>query len=283
MTQPLATTESLCPVCLARVPAFRAEQDGDIFLIKECPTHGRFRTVIWRGAGSYADWQENSIPAAAPDVTASGVAQGCPFDCGLCAAHESGTCTVVMEVTQRCDLGCPVCFAASAGHGAGDPDMDTIRRMFETVADYAGNCSIQLSGGEPTTRDDLGDIITLGKWLGFSHIQVNTNGLRISRDRAYLRRLVEAGVDLIYLQFDGTTDDVYRKLRGRALLAQKLQAIENCAAERIGVLLVPTVVPARERPSARRHRRPGRKMGPGGQGRPLPACQLLWPLPGRAA
>lgn len=83
----------------------------------------------------------------------------------------------------------------------------------------------------------------MGKEKGFDFFQVNTNGLRLASDEQYVRRLKASGLNCVFLQFDGLDDSVYTKLRGRALLACKLQAIERCAAHAIGVVLVPTLVP----------------------------------------
>jgi uncharacterized radical SAM superfamily Fe-S cluster-containing enzyme len=237
------STQSLCPVCLQVIPAARVSRDGDLYLEKECPQHGLFSALIWRGAESYEHWGDTSVEAVPPNNRGTVSNQGCPYDCGLCPDHQAQTCTAIMEVTQRCNLGCPVCFASSSANGRTDPDLNCIERMYRSVWEYAGNPSIQLSGGEPTIRDDLPEIIKLGKTIGFSHIQINTNGLRIARDPDYLAKLVDAGADLIYLQFDGVEDSVYQTLRGRDLFEVKVQAIQNCARAHIGVLLVPTVIP----------------------------------------
>ena len=236
-------TQSLCPVCLQVLPAWRISQNGDLYLEKECPQHGHFKSLIWRGADSYTSWGMTSVEAVPPQRFKTEGEQGCPYDCGLCTEHQAQTCTAIIEVTQRCNLACPVCFASSPTNGKPDLSLKQIEKMFESVRNYAGNPSMQLSGGEPTVRDDLPEIIALGKSMGFSHIQINTNGLRIARDPDYLGKLVQAGADLIYLQFDGVSDEVYRALRGRALFDIKIQAIRNCAAANIGVLLVPTVFP----------------------------------------
>jgi hypothetical protein len=107
----------------------------------------------------------------------------------------------------------------------------------------AGACNIQLSGGEPTLRDDLPQISEMGRKVGFSFIQVNTNGLRLADDKGYARALRDAGVASVFLQFDGTEDEIYRFLRGRPLLREKRLAIDHCAENEIGVVLVPTLVP----------------------------------------
>lgn len=91
-------------------------------------------------------------------------------------------------------------------------------------------------------RDDLPLIINLAREMGFEHIQVNTNGLRIAEDTEYLKNLKQSGASLIYLQFDGFTDDVYQSIRGKNLLKYKFKTIENCAKVKLGVMLVPTLI-----------------------------------------
>lgn len=233
-------TKSLCPECLRVIPARRV-LEGDVYLEKECPEHGKFRTLIWRDSELYRRWGYGE-EAPGPQQVLAKTVQGCPYDCGLCPTHKAETCTVIMEVTQRCDLNCPVCFA-SALKNQSHPQLKDIREMYQTILDAGGPFPVQLSGGEPTLRDDLPNIIAMGKEMGFNHIQINTHGLRLAKDKEYLRELKESEADLIYLQFDGISDEVYRHLRGANLFKLKLKAIENCAAAKIGVLLVPTLVP----------------------------------------
>jgi len=237
----LTTTESVCPVCLQRIPAQRIQAGADVYLEKHCPEHGDFRTVIWRGAPDFNAWVRPKTPAY-PGQPFTQVAQGCPYDCGLCPEHRQQTCCVLLEVTQRCDLRCPVCFASAGGPGD-DPSLAKIDGWYRRLIEAGGPYNIQLSGGEPCLRDDLPEIIQLGGILGFSFFQLNTNGLRLASDPDYLQRLVEAGLSTVFLQFDGVSDDVYIRLRGRPLLERKLAAIENCVQAGVGVMLVPTLVP----------------------------------------
>jgi uncharacterized radical SAM superfamily Fe-S cluster-containing enzyme len=111
------------------------------------------------------------------------------------------------------------------------------------LAAAEGEVNLQLSGGEPTTRDDLPDIIAAAATAGISFIQLNTNGLRLADEPGYAESLRAAGLASVFLQFDGLSDDTYRAIRGRPLLAQKLRAVERCAAAGLAVVLVPTVVP----------------------------------------
>lgn len=240
----LAVTESLCPVCLQRIAAERVERNGRVFLKKTCPQHGSYEVCIWQGTPAYSAWTKGATDAA-PDSCTTAVNKGCPFDCGLCPAHRQQTCCVLLEVTDRCNLRCPICFASAADYGADkeEPMLQVINEWYEHLLKSGGPYNIQLSGGEPTLRDDLPELIALGKKKGFSFFQVNTNGLRLAEDAAYVKRLKEAGLNCVFLQFDGLTEAVYEQLRGAPLLAVKKRAIDMCRWFGIGVVLVPTLVP----------------------------------------
>jgi len=238
----LAQTHSLCPICLNKIPAARVKKRDSVFLEKQCPEHGDFSVVIWRGEPGYDDWGSGEM-VGSPETRLTEQKHGCPYDCGLCPEHEARTCTVLLEVTERCNLCCPVCFASAGGRRSPDPGLSTIRYRLETILEACGPTPLQLSGGEPTIRDDLPEIVKQAKEIGFPHVQINTNGFRIANHPDYLQQLVEGGADLIYLQFDGVSDDVYRELRGRALAKMKQRVIENCSQAKIGVQLVPTLIP----------------------------------------
>lgn len=238
----VANTFSVCPVCLKRIRAERVRYDREVYLEKTCAEHGFFKTILWRGKPEYNSWMRKKQPNH-PVKPLSKTTQGCPFDCGLCATHRQEPCCVLLEVTQRCDLGCPVCFASAGGTENGDPDLSRIGMWYECMLEAGGPFNIQLSGGEPCLRDDLPDIISLGKQMGFTYFQVNTNGLRIAADIDYLKRLKDAGLNVVYLQFDSTDDQAYQVIRGRAIYGDKLQAIRNCQELQLGVVLVPTIIP----------------------------------------
>jgi uncharacterized radical SAM superfamily Fe-S cluster-containing enzyme len=236
------TTESLCPVCLSRIAAQRVTRGEQVQLVKTCPDHGEFRAVIWKGRPSLREWQRPKTPRLLRPVLKETL-RGCPFDCGLCPDHRQRSCTVLLEVTRRCNLQCPVCFAGSGPGDALDPTIERIREWYQTVHRMAAGSNIQLSGGEPTVRNDLPEIVAAGRAAGFSFIQLNTNGIRLGRDSSYLNELKDAGLASVFLQFDGTDDEVHRRLRGSALLEIKHRAIEACGKHGIGVVLVPTLVP----------------------------------------
>ena len=243
MYEAFDVTKSVCPVCLRTIDAEKAVgDDGYIYLTKACPEHGSFETLIWEGCiVDYLKWGSAPGGGNAPDRTVP-VKDGCPRDCGLCEEHESAGCCVLLELTKRCNLRCPVCFA-SAGEGSVEPALSEISALYDMLMERGGPFNIQLSGGEPTLRDDLPEIVRLGRSKGFSFFQLNTNGLRLADEPGYAHMLREAGVSCAFLQFDGLCDSTYEALRGRALLDTKLRAIDSCAAAGLPVVLVPTLVP----------------------------------------
>ncbi|WP_244154294.1 radical SAM (seleno)protein TrsS [Desulfospira joergensenii] len=239
----LSTTQSLCPVCMEPVPAARVLESDMVFLEKTCPVHGNFRVKIWKGRDSFQTWTRPKIPI--PDrFSMTGTARGCPFDCGLCPEHRQHTCTAVLEITARCNLKCQFCFAGS-GPGQGDPDpsLEEISQMLDSVWKVSPKANLQISGGEPSLRRDLPRIVESARETGFGFIQLNTNGILISRERSMAKTLKSAGLSSVFLQFDGVSDRVYRDLRGQDLFKAKQEAVSNCIEAGLGVVLVPTLVP----------------------------------------
>jgi len=237
----LDRTNSLCPVCLATIPAQVVERGGKVFLEKTCPQHGPHTACIWPDAEHYRWFQAFSLPSRKPVVQTETNA-GCPQDCGLCGAHVKHPTVAEIEVTLRCNLRCPVCFMA-AGDAPSDPSVETIATMFAAIRRDSGvQTAIQLTGGEPTVRTDLPEIVLMGRDLGFGAIEVNTNGVMIGRDPGYIHNLAQAGVSGIYLQFDGLTRQVYQQICGADLLETKLKAVEHCRRAGVQVVLAMTVI-----------------------------------------
>jgi 7,8-dihydro-6-hydroxymethylpterin dimethyltransferase len=229
----IRATYSVCPICLARVPAERLRADGQVFLRKTCPAHGTFQSIVWRGLVDLDSWMgavEGEVQAEPP----------CPDACGLCAAHLQGTCCVLLEVTSRCNLACRFCLAD--GGRDNEPSLEQLTRWMCQLAE-PGKTLLQLSGGEPTVRDDLPSVVAAARQAGCRFVQLNTNGIRLAEDPDYVRLLAGEGLSFVFMQFDGTDDRIYERLRGRPLYETKLAAIANCNAHNIGVTLVPTLVP----------------------------------------
>ena len=222
----------MCPRCLQNVEAALVQEGENIKLKKCCPDHGEFSVTVWRGLSDFELWRGGA--AALED----GEGLSCPQNCGICSEHLQGSCCVLLEVTRRCNLACSFCFADGK---MAEPNMDELKMAVDAILGE-GKPLIQLSGGEPSLRDDLPELIRYIKSKGASYVQLNSNGLRLAEDEEYVKALAEAGLSFVFLQFDGVSDDIYEKLRGKALLETKKKAIELCGKHGLGVTLVPTLV-----------------------------------------
>jgi len=242
----IKTTESICPRCLKKIPADLVEEDGRILIKKVCPEHGRFEEVYWGDAESYRRVMRFQNDGTGVENPRTKRDKGCPYDCGLCNEHKSQTVLGIVDVTNRCNLNCPICFANANSTGrVYEPSREQIREMLQNLRDNRPipAFALQFSGGEPTVRDDLPELVKIAREVGFSYIMVDTNGIRVAEDIEYLKKLKSSGMNSFYLQFDGLDDDIYEKIRGRKLLNTKLRVIENC--RRLGyrcVVLVVTLV-----------------------------------------
>jgi hypothetical protein len=239
---------SLCPECMARIPMRIYEESGVIYLEKTCPEHGKFEDVYWGDAELfkwfYDNWYNARYVGSGLQNPQTETVKGCPFDCGICPQHKTPTILGIIDVTNRCNMACPVCFAyAGSSNYVYEPSFEQIVGMFRVLrANRPWACNaLQFSGGEPTVRNDLPDLIREAKKAGISHIEVNTNGLRIAEDIEYFKKLLDAGLSTLYLQFDGLREDIYKKTRARAdLVPIKQKVIDN--ARKIGLGSIVLVV-----------------------------------------
>jgi uncharacterized radical SAM superfamily Fe-S cluster-containing enzyme len=223
-------TKSLCPECLKQLDATIYEDGGKVFIRKECPEHGAFNELYWSDYDQYVRAEKFRFDGDGLENPRTQKKLGCPFDCGICTEHKSHTALAIIDITNRCNLKCPVCFAnASAAGYVYEPTAEQVTGMLENLHNNkpVPATALQFSGGEPTICNGLFDYVRKAKEIGFKHVEVNTNGVRIAQDPEYAKQLKEAGVSTIYLQFDGLTPDVYKFIRGLDLLETKMKAIEN--------------------------------------------------------
>ncbi len=257
----LKQTLSLCPECLERLDATIMERNGQVLLVKDCPKHGHFEDMYWADYESYKRFEKYGRIGKGVQNPRTKTVQGCPYDCGLCPNHKSHTVLAIIDITNACNLQCSICFAHAGKIGyLYKPDLATIEEIMDTLR---GNLpvpppALQLSGGEPTVHPDLLEIVRMAKRKGFRHIELNTNGVKLADEKdgvEFIRELRKAGVDTLYLSFDGVTPDAYV---GRApshldtkgkleyatwLFNVKKKVIENCReAGHRSVVLVPVVV-----------------------------------------
>ncbi len=233
---------SLCPVCRKVISAHIFQENSKVFMEKKCDDHGNFREIYWSDASLYKKfikylWNSHKLGNSASEK------RGCPLDCGLCKSHITSTLLGNIDLTSRCNMACPICFA-DAGDNHYEPSLEQIKSMMQNLrAEKPVPCpAVQFSGGEPTLRDDLPQIISLAKSLGFSQIQIATNGLRLASSLEFCKSIQKSGLNTAYLQFDGVTPEPYIANRGRDLFPIKRRALENLRKAGLeSVLLVPTL------------------------------------------
>jgi hypothetical protein len=241
-------TQSLCPDCLKVIAARIFEENGKVMMEKTCPEHGDFKDCVYSDVKLYEkmeQWEFGDLPGLSNPAINKGAEAECPTDCGLCSMHTSSTALANVDLTNRCNLTCPVCFAnANAAGYLYEPSLGEIRVMLQALRDERpfDTRVVQFSGGEPTIHPQFLEVLKMSKEMGFTHIQIATNGIMIANSLEFTQQCKEAGLSTLYLQFDGVTDDVYMKTRGEALFAKKMQVIENCRKAQIKIVFVPTLV-----------------------------------------
>src|SRR6478735_4037754 len=236
-------TTSLCETCLEPVPAKIILEDECVWYLKRCLRHGVQKTLI---SDDIEYWRQQKLwlkPGDRPLTAQTRTEAGCPFDCGLCPDHEQHSCLAIVEINQACNLACPVCFAnASDIHGSHVP-LATIERMLDALVASEGEPDlVQLSGGEPTIHPEFFAVLDATKRRPIRHVMINTNGVRIAQDPAFVARLATYTPRLeVYLQFDSLNDEALVDLRGARLSRVRRQALEALEAAGIATTLVAVV------------------------------------------
>ncbi|GIW98721.1 MAG: hypothetical protein KatS3mg111_2054 [Pirellulaceae bacterium] len=237
----LGTTESLCPECLRLVSAKILDRDGRVYFRKFCPQHGVREDFVCADATAY-DRLEYTVPARKPAVFGTSVQQGCPFDCGLCTEHEQHTCIGLVELTDACNLTCPMCYAASAP-GLKHRTWEEVKRAIDRLVEVEDGAEVlQLSGGEPTIAPTFEQAVEYAMRQRIDYVQINTNGIRLAKDDALIHWLAQYKDRLeVFLQFDGLDDEVYERLRGRRLLETKLAVLDRLEEAGLNITLAVTL------------------------------------------
>ncbi len=236
-------THSLCPVCGSVLEADITEEEGKVWLRRTCPVHGKFRHIYWSDPALYhrfARYEAIGTGISNPQNIAP--AENCPTSCGLCNNHRSQTLLANIDLTNRCNLDCDFCFANARACGfIYEPTFDEIVSMMQVLRNEkpVPAPAVQFSGGEPTMRDDLPEIIRKAKELGFPQVQIATNGIKLANDPGLAQKLKEAGLSTVYLHFDGVTPET------NPILHSSKKAIANMAKVGLGIVLVPTIIKGR--------------------------------------
>ena len=236
-------TKSLCPTCLELVDAKIVFQDEKVWMLKHCKTHGDSRSMIADDVEYYKQIRNYNKQSEVPLKFNTKVHYGCPYDCGLCTDHEQHSCLSIVEVTDRCNLACPTCYASSAPNYGRHRTLEEIEKMFDVIVANEGEPDVvQISGGEPTVHPQFFEIMDIAKSKPIKHLMLNTNGIRIAKDISFVEKLASYMPDFeIYLQFDSFKPEVLEKLRGEDLTEIRKKAIENLNQFNLSTTLVITL------------------------------------------
>jgi len=231
----LGMTQSTCVTCRRIVPAkvLADDAEGSVYFKCFCPEHGEQQRLIHRDIDMYLRSQYSIKSALIPQIFAGDSTKSCPDGCGFCDRHEQHLCMPIVEITQRCDLACPICLVSAGG------ETDMMPAEFHNILDRLikaeGQIDIlNLSGGEPLLHPDILELIddALAR-PQIVRVSISTNGLQLLAQPQHklLKALTKRDV-VISLQFDGFDDNAITTLRGQGggLLKQK-QKILNLLAK----------------------------------------------------
>ena len=236
-------TVSICSTCLKRVDAKIVFEDDNVYMLKNCRQHGFEKVLIATDIEYYKNCRNYAKRSEMPLRFNKPTHYGCPYDCGLCQDHEQHSCLTVVEVTDRCNLSCPTCYAMSSPTYGRHRTLEEIERMLDTIVANEGKPDVvQISGGEPTVHPQFFEILDIAKTKPIRHLMLNTNGIRIAKDEAFVERLAGYMPDFeIYLQFDSFKKEALEQLRGEDLREVRKKAIEHLNKYNLSTTLVVTL------------------------------------------
>jgi 7,8-dihydro-6-hydroxymethylpterin dimethyltransferase len=216
-------TTSTCPGCLKLLPAKVVIRDGKVFFLKNCDSCGKSEALVSENAKYYVGAYAFARAGTEPLKFGTEVEHGCPTDCGTCGDHEQHTCVPIVEVTDHCNLECPICIVNN--QYANHISLESFTKIIDVMVRNEGQLeSIALSGGEPTSHPQILELVDIANRDEIGRVVVITNGLRLGKDRKLAEGLKERGA-YVALQFDGFTADTHEKIRGRDLCKEKAAAL----------------------------------------------------------
>lgn len=235
-------TRALCSKCLKTVDAKIIFEDEKVYLLKHCFEHAEEKVLIATDIEYFKSQKDYYKPWDQCETFSTETIHGCPHDCGICPDHEQHACLSIVEITDKCNLSCPICFAWS------DPtkehkSLEEIDKIFDTICAHEAEPDVvQISWGEPTIHPDFFEILDRAKKRPFRYIMVNTNGIKIAEDEEFVKKLSSYQPNFeIYLQFDSFNPEYLRKLRWADLTKIRMKAIENLNKYNISTTLVVVV------------------------------------------
>ncbi|MCK5351057.1 radical SAM protein, partial [bacterium] len=255
-------TDSLCPKCVVEarekilsgeedywilinekvgeIKAQIVERDGEVWMIKECPDHGKFEDLMAIDS-KFLSWIEANFPGR--DIRAHN-------DEDL---HNHGSSTIkhgrgsvlTVDLTNRCNMMCDPCFMDANQVGfVHELEWEEIKEILDNSLKIKPRrqMSVQFSGGEPSISPHFFRAIKYARKIGYNSVQAATNGIEFAKSPDFARKAYEAGLRYVYFQFDGIGNDANSHRHIGNLFDVKLRAINNIHDAGIEIILVITLI-----------------------------------------
>ncbi len=254
----LKSTISLCVDCLAHVPAVVYVIENRVLIRKHCPRHGLADAVLENDPSYY---HLSNRDQWGRRYAREGVVEVPQFEGGCCGGGECGaqdtgagaaprgitdqrtnkTCTMLVELTNACNLACPVCYADAKGDRMLPLEVFK-RHILEMIALKGGLDSVQLTGGEATLHPDFMKMLAfLHEQPGVKKIYLPTNGILLGRPEFAANLAPFRDRLMVLLQFDGHERQTNMALRDADTAALRDRVIENLGRHAIQMQLTMTL------------------------------------------
>ncbi len=235
-----SATQSICPKCRKTIQAKIIFRDKQVVLSKRCLEHGEFESLMSPDIDYWVKSLTYTKPGTKPKEWSTPVEKGCPDDCGLCEDHEQHTCSPIVEISNNCDLKCPVCIVWNQNNY--NMSFDEFKATIDSLIRKEGTLELTLlSGGEPTIHPEF---FKLAEYAAtreeIKRVLISSHGIRIGREEEFAKRFKDLGLYLS-LQFDSLNNKNYKAIRGANLLESKMKTLEMCEKYNIPTVFVPTV------------------------------------------
>ncbi|MBI4872981.1 MAG: radical SAM protein [Candidatus Riflebacteria bacterium] len=239
----LKTVQGVCRECHQVVNCRILVEDGRVWQERLCPEHGPSRALIAEDHAWYLRATRTPVEPRPPGKCATAHRNGCPLDCGPCPFHAAAPNLPVFSVTNACNLACPICFTYNRRDRSWHMPLDEVDRVLDQVLEAAGDLDlINITGGEPTLHPQILELLrraTSRPRIG--RVTLNSNGLRIAKDDAFVRELARLGVYVI-LSFDTFDPARSKRIHGADIVQTKLEALAKLNAHGVGATLLNVMI-----------------------------------------
>jgi len=235
-----SSTQSICPECRKTIQAKIKFKDNNVIMTKRCLEHGLFESIVSTDINYWMKSLTYTKPGTKPKEWSTPVEKGCPEDCGLCEDHEQHTCSPIIEISNHCDLECPICIVWN--QNSYNMTQDEFKGIIDGLIRKEGTLElVLLSGGEPTLHPEFFELCEYATSKPeIKRVLISSHGIKLGKDREFAKRFKQLGLYLS-LQFDSLDDKNYKAIRGANLLKTKEACLEHCAEFDIPTIFVPTV------------------------------------------